>query len=51
MKRIIAPVIWLLLALLGAGAYATLAFKRGEPVNSAYLIVAALWTYAIGYRF
>ena len=51
MNRIIAPVIWLLLALLGAGAYATLAFKRGEPVNSAYLIVAALCTYAIGYRF
>ena len=42
---------WLLLALLGAGAYAVLAFKRGEPVNSAYLLIAAVCTYALGYRF
>ena len=42
---------WPLLALLGAGAYAVLAFKRGEPVNSAYLLIAAVCTYAIGYRF
>jgi len=43
--------LWLLVALLGAGAYATLALKRGEPINSAYILVAALCTYAIGYRF
>ena len=42
---------WFALALLGAFAYATLAFRRGEPVNSAYLIIAAVCTYAIGYRF
>jgi len=51
MKKIVAPIFWILLALLGAAAYATLAFKRGEPVNSAYLLVAAICTYAIGYRF
>ena len=51
MKKVLAPVFWFALALLGALAYATLAFKRGEPVNSAYLIIAALCTYAIGYRF
>ena len=51
MKKILAPVFWLLLALLGAFAYATIAFKRGEPVNSAYLLIAAVCTYAIGYRF
>ena len=32
-------------------AYATLALRRDEPINSAYLLVAALCTYAIGYRF
>lgn len=42
---------WMLLSLAGAWAYATLAFRRGEPVNSAYLIIAAACTYAIGYRF
>ena len=51
MKKVFAPVFWLLLALLGAWAYATLAFRRGEPVNSAYLLIAAVCTYAIGYRF
>src|SRR5208282_802205 len=51
MKKILALFFWLLLALAGAWAYAVLAFRRGEPVNSAYLIVAALCTYAIGFRF
>jgi carbon starvation protein len=44
-------VFWLLLALAGAAAYATLAFRRSEPVNSAYILIAAVCTYAIGYRF
>jgi carbon starvation protein len=51
MKKILAPLFWLLLALAGAWAYATVAFKRGEPVNSGFLIIAAVCTYAIGYRF
>ena len=51
MKKAIASIFWLLLALLGAAAYAMIAFKRGEPVNSAYLLIAAVCTYAIGYRF
>jgi carbon starvation protein len=51
MKRLLAIFVWGGLALLGAGAYAGLALKRHEPINSAYLLVAALCTYAIGYRF
>src|SRR5437870_5202987 len=51
MKKIAANLAWFLVALAGAGAYATLAFHRGEPVNSAYILVAALCSYAIGYRF
>src|SRR5678815_715962 len=51
MKRTASILLWLLIALLGAGAYATLALKRHEPINSAYILVAALCTYAIGYRF
>jgi carbon starvation protein len=43
--------IWILVVLLGAGAYLTLALHRGEHINSAYILVAALCTYAIGYRF
>ena len=51
MKKALASIFWLLLALLGAWTYAVIAFKRGEPVNSAYLLIAAVCTYAIGYRF
>jgi carbon starvation protein len=51
MKKILAPFFWLLLALTGAGAYATIALRRDEPLNSAYILVAALCTYAVGYRF
>src|SRR5678815_4304314 len=51
MKRTASILLWLLIALLGAGAYATLALKHGEPINSAYILVAALCSYAIGYRF
>ena len=39
------------MALLGAGALATIALSRGEPVSAIWLLVAALCTYAIGYRF
>jgi carbon starvation protein len=51
MKKLAAHFAWLLIALLGAWAYWALAFRRGEPVNSATLLIAAVCTYAIGYRF
>src|SRR5881296_1378353 len=51
MKRAAANLFWMLLALAGAGAYATLALHRGEQLNSAYILIAALCSYAIGYRF
>ncbi len=51
MKKIFISFLWLLLALAGAAAYAVLAFRRAEPVNSAHLLIAAVCTYAIGYRF
>jgi carbon starvation protein len=51
MKKFLAQLFWLVLALLGAAAYAVIAFRRGEPINSAYLLIAAICTYAIGWRF
>jgi carbon starvation protein len=50
-KKFAATVFWLLLAFAGAGAYATIALHRGEHLNSVYILLAALCTYAIGYRF
>src|SRR6266480_944755 len=51
MKKLPSFLIWLGIAILGAAAYATIALHRGEPLNSVYILAAALCTYAIGYRF
>src|SRR5712664_3528549 len=51
MRKLFAKLLWLLLAIAGAWAYATLALRRSEPINSAWIILAGLCSYAIGYRF
>jgi carbon starvation protein len=51
MKKALQFVVWSLLALVGTGAYAVIALRRSEPVNSVYLLTAALCTYLIGHRF
>ena len=51
MNKALSFLIWSVVALLGAGGYAAIAFKRGEPLNSGFILAAALCTYAIGYRF
>src|SRR5215472_16268821 len=51
MKKACLHAFWIGLSIAGAWAYATLALHRGEHLNSAYILVAALCSYAIGYRF
>src|SRR2546423_3217625 len=51
MKKGLANFFWILTAIAGAWAYVTLALHRGEPLNSAYILIAALCSYAFGYRF
>jgi carbon starvation protein len=46
-KRIMFAVI----AVIGAFAWAIIAFVRGETVNAIWFVIAALCTYVIGYRF
>jgi carbon starvation protein len=43
--------IWTLVALVGAAGWAVLALSRGEEVSAAWMVVAALGSYAIAYRF
>src|SRR5215217_7283584 len=43
--------IWVAVAVLGAVAWGILALARGESVNAVWLVVAALCSYAIAYRF
>jgi carbon starvation protein len=40
-----------LIAVVGAIAWAIIAFARGETVNAVWFVVAAICTYIIGYRF
>src|SRR5512147_1557477 len=42
---------WLLIAIIGASAFAWLALSRGERVSAAWLVTAAVCTYLIAYRF
>jgi carbon starvation protein len=43
--------LWAVVALAGAAGWGALALARGEPVSAAWLIVAAVCTYLIAYRF
>ncbi len=51
MKAVLSKLIWLGVALAGAWAYLTLALRRNEPISSGYILIAALCSYAVGYRF
>ncbi|GAA2471846.1 carbon starvation CstA family protein [Streptomyces thermolineatus] len=44
-------VIWALVALVGAAGWTILAVSRGEEVSAAWMVAAALGSYAIAYRF
>ncbi|KKD05739.1 carbon starvation CstA family protein [Streptomyces sp. WM6386] len=43
--------IWTVVALIAATGWAVLALSRGEDVSAAWMVAAALGSYAIGYRF
>jgi carbon starvation protein len=51
MKRAASILLWLIISLLGAWAYVTITLHRGERLNSVFIVLAAICTYAIGYRF
>jgi len=44
-------IIFGIIALLGAIAWAVIAFFRGETVNAVWFVIAAICTYVIGFRF
>src|SRR6476620_351245 len=51
MRKMLKVILWAAVAVLGAVSFGWLALSRGEPVNAAWLLVAALCTYAVSYRF
>src|SRR2546427_8809173 len=50
MKRLFVIVVWLGVALLGAGAFAKIAFDRGEPLNATWFVAAAVCCCLVAYR-
>ena len=51
MSKLLSVAGWIVVALAGAGAIAYLALTRGETINAAWLVTAAVCTYLIAYRF
>ncbi len=51
MNRLPSILVWGGVSALGAVAFGVLALSRGEPVNAAWLLTAAVCTYAVAYRF
>src|SRR6058998_3114123 len=51
MQPIASLLVWSGISVLGAAAFGVLALSRGETVNAAWLLTAAVCTYAVGYRF
>src|SRR5512146_2677710 len=50
-RRLLRGLAWIVVSLLGALSLATIALRRGESINAMWLVLAALSTYAVGYRF
>jgi carbon starvation protein len=51
MNRLVSSLVWLAVALLGAGALGAVALSRGEPVNGIFFVAGAGCTYLLAYRF
>src|SRR6185369_10874467 len=48
MRRLL---IWIGISVFGAFGFGSVALHRGEQINALWLVIAALCTYAVGYRF
>src|SRR3989304_4980470 len=51
MRRFGSILLWTAVSLAGATAFGVLALRRGETVNAAWLVTAAVASYAVAYRF
>ncbi len=51
MSKPVGAVVWVAVATVGALSVATIAVRRGEQLSAMWLVVAAVCSYALGYRF
>jgi carbon starvation protein len=49
-KRALKTLLWIALAAIGAMALATIALRRGEPINATWFVLAAACSYLVAYR-
>jgi len=49
--KILGRLVWAAVSVLAAFCLGGIALRRGEPINSIWLVVAAACTYAVGFRF
>jgi len=50
MKSALKLIVWICIALAGAGALAAIALHRGEPLNATWFVVASICCYMVAYR-
>jgi carbon starvation protein len=50
-RKLLKILVWVAVGLAGAGGLAAIAFERREPLNAVWLVVAAVSTYLVAYRF
>ena len=51
MRKMAKILVWMAVAVAGSLSLAAVALHRGEAISAMWLVVAALCTYALGYRF
>jgi carbon starvation protein len=51
MPQVLGALVWIGISLLGAAAFGYIALARGETIGAVWLIVAAVCTYLVAYRF
>jgi carbon starvation protein len=51
MSKLLSIVLWAAVSAAGAAGFAALALHRGETVNAAWIVLAAVCTYMVAYRF
>lgn len=51
MSRLLRVLLWSAVSLLGVAAVLVMAFRRGEPVNALWLVVAGVCSFSVAYRF
>ncbi|MGA8023323.1 MAG: carbon starvation CstA family protein [Candidatus Acidiferrales bacterium] len=49
--KLLKIILWVGIALAGAGGLAAIAFERREPLNAVWFVIAAVCTYLVAYRF